>query len=601
MINLNARSFVEQFQEIGARWRRTITKFIQPPLDGQPVRLTEASKLLLLIALIAGLAIWVYWPVLTAQVVGLDDTQYLMDNPLVQNPGFDSIKRFFTEVLNPSTVTGYYQPLTMVSLMFDYLLDPQFENLKIFHRTSLILHIMTMAAIVVLLFLLFKNIWAAAAVGLLFVLHPLTVEPVAWIAERKTLLAAFFSIASLVYYVYFNQTNKRTCFILSLLLYLAALLSKPSSIPLPILMLLIDFWPIQHINGKRFFEKWPFYILAVLFAGITFFSQKNAAGVVMPGQNPIFLEGFSVLTVFQIIAHNFIFYFTKIIWPVNLMVRYPIPNPFSFANPIIVAETLIFVILSVSSLLILKKTRSSLTTILFFIIAISPTMGVIGFTTVLTADMYAYLPSLGYMILFAWILTKTANFFKTHKKSIIVWFLILAVLLSLLLLEANATRNYLALWQEPELINRYMLKLDPRNPQLYNMLAMTLRKKSGHNKEIISLYEKAIQLTPTNVDRYIDLGNFYVQIGENDKGISLFEKSIELGSHNLLIYVDLGIAYFHKKQYDKAVYFLEYALKMYPQASKVYLILGDVYRYQGKRAIAEEYYQKALAPETSKK
>ena len=195
------------------------------------------SEVALLIALIVAVCVAVviaHWPALSANALSFDDTQYLTENLLVQSPGWASAKQFLTEVLEPSTVRGYYQPLTMISLMVDYALGGRADNLMPFHRTSLILHAANTALVIVLLYLLFGQAPVAAAVGLLFGLHPMTVEPIPWMSERKTLLAAFFALCCLVAYVRFKHKGNWRLYVCCLVLYLLALMSKPTSVPLPL-------------------------------------------------------------------------------------------------------------------------------------------------------------------------------------------------------------------------------------------------------------------------------------------------------------------------------------------------------------------------------
>ena len=167
------------------------------------------KKLALNIAIIVAVCVIVlvvHWPALSAKAVSFDDDTYVTNNLLVQNPGWASANRFLTEVFSPSTVGGYYQPLAMISLMFDYAVGGRTDNLMPFHRTSIALHVANTVLIIVLLYLLFGNIWLAAAAGLLFGVHPMTVESIAWVTERKTLLAAFFSFWSLLFYILFTRT-----------------------------------------------------------------------------------------------------------------------------------------------------------------------------------------------------------------------------------------------------------------------------------------------------------------------------------------------------------------------------------------------------------
>ena len=178
---------------------------------GSTKKIKQGHKGLLLIFLLIFICISVsvvHWPALSSQALSFDDEQYLSKNILVQNPSWASVVRFFTEVLEPSTVQGYYQPLTMISLMADYAQGGRSDNLRCVHRTSLILHTLNTALVVLLLYLLFDRVWAAAAAGLLFGLHPITVEMICWVSNRKDLLAVFFSLLSLIYYVKYTKNTE---------------------------------------------------------------------------------------------------------------------------------------------------------------------------------------------------------------------------------------------------------------------------------------------------------------------------------------------------------------------------------------------------------
>jgi hypothetical protein len=214
---------------------------------------SKTVLLAILIACVCTAVIAVHWPALSAQALSFDDNEYLADNTLVKSPSWLSAWKFLSQVLEPSTVRGYYQPLAMISLMFDYSLGGRVENLLPFHRTSLALHAANTALIIVLLYLLFGNVWIAAAVGLLFGLHPMTVETIPWVGERKTLLAAFFALWSFIFYLRYTHARKAGAkiqspvnrstwgfYIACLFFYLLALMSKPTSTPLPFLMLLLD-------------------------------------------------------------------------------------------------------------------------------------------------------------------------------------------------------------------------------------------------------------------------------------------------------------------------------------------------------------------------
>ena len=319
----------------------------------------KIGLLVSLIFIICTVVLMVHWPVLSAQALSFDDDMYLTENLLVQNPGWASTEQFLTEVLEPSTVGGYYQPLTMISLMLDYTMGGHSDNLMPFHCTSLALHIVNTALVIVLLYLLFGRAWVAAGVGLLFGLHPMTVETVAWVGERKTLLAAFFALWSLILYVRFTRKSNWSLYFGSMVMYVLALMSKPTSTPLPVLMLLMDYWPLERWKRRGFWEKLPFFIIGGIFAIITYVSQSRTAFAVLP-------DKYCTEHIGLVLCHNIIFYLYKIIWPVNLSSHYAFPEPLALSDPMVLIGVIGTCILIPLLLISLRWTRGILIGWLFF-------------------------------------------------------------------------------------------------------------------------------------------------------------------------------------------------------------------------------------------
>jgi len=332
----------------------------RPEVAGWPV-------LLLMIAVVAGIVSAAHWPALSARALCFDDNEYMVENRLVRNPGWASAGRFLSEVSEPSTVQGYYQPLNMISLMLDYAMGGRPDNLRPFHRTSLILHVANTATIILLLYLIFGKPWPAALAGLLFGVHPLTIEPLPWIGERKTLLAAFFALWSLIFYVRFAKSKGKINYAACLLAYVLALMSKPTSTPLPLAMLLLDHWPLGRLNKRAIVEKIPLFIISFLSAGITYYSQRWTAGAQMPHEFPLW-------RVPLVLCHNIIFYLYKIIWPTNLTPHYPFPDPVSLSNGMVAAGVVGTVVLIAVLLISWRRTRVFVTGWLIFFMMIFPTM-----------------------------------------------------------------------------------------------------------------------------------------------------------------------------------------------------------------------------------
>lgn len=347
-----------------------------------------------LLVVVSAAVLVAHWPSLSAQAFMFDDEQCLTENLLVQNPGWASARRFLTEVLKPSTVRGYYQPLTMLSLMTDYALGGRPDNLYPFHRTNLTLHVMNTMLVIVLLYLLFGRAWVAAGVGLLFGLHPMTVEPIPWVGERKTLLAAFFALWCLILYVRYARRGNWRLYIGCMVMYVAALMSKPTSTPLPVLMLLMDYWPLRRFKRQLVLEKLPFFVVGAIFAIITYVSQSNTFGVRLPGE-------YGPERIPLTLCHNIIFYLYKIVWPANLSSHYAFPEVLGLSNPTVLAGVIGTCILIPLLVISLRWTRAALTGWMFFFVAIFPTMQIIAFNNIIASAKFAYLPSVGLLMVLA--------------------------------------------------------------------------------------------------------------------------------------------------------------------------------------------------------
>jgi len=295
----------------------------------RPPRVASQKEVLVCsLLIVCTLVLVAHLPVLKARALSFDDSQYLNDNVLVRNPGWASTYRFLTEVLEPSSVRGYYQPLTMISLMLDYAFGGRPDNLWPFHLTNLALHAANTALVIVLLYLLFDHPWMAAGIGLLFGLHPMSVEPIAWVCERKTLLAAFFALWSLILFVLFAYKGGWKLSFGCFIMYLLALMSKPTSLPLPLVMLIMDYWPLNRLKRQAILEKLPLFALGGIFVIITYVSQARTASVSLPSE-------YGTERIPLIICHNIIFYLRKIIWPADLSCFYGYPEPLALSHPMV--------------------------------------------------------------------------------------------------------------------------------------------------------------------------------------------------------------------------------------------------------------------------
>lgn len=499
--------------------------------DGPRPTVAPPRVLAGLVVLVCGIVLAVHFPVLSAKALCFDDEQYIRDNILVRNPGWSSAWRCLHEMTRPSTVKGYYQPLTMISLMIDYRLGGRHDNLRPFHRTSLILHTCNTALVIVLLYLLFGQVWVAAGVGLVFGIHPMTVEPIAWASERKTLLASFFALWSLILYLSFVRNRKRSRHAGYLVAYLLALLSKPTALPLPLLMLLMDWWPLRRMSRQSLREKLPGLGLAAAFAVITYISQANTAVALLPRRS-------GLARVPLTLCHSTVFYLHKIVWPVNLSPHYGVPHPLAMSNPAIVSGVIGLCLLTVLLLLSVRWTRALLVGFLCFFIAILPTMQVVTFTNVLTYDKYAYLPSLGLLMILVWLLSSSLgrlglrNDWLLHTMPV----LLIAVVAGA---EAYGTRRYLTCWRTTSTLFEHMLTIAPRATPVYNNLGNAFIAEN-RLQEAIDVYRRGLEIDAQAQNLHYNLGLALAKQGESKAALQQLRASIGPSRESLPALVQLA-------------------------------------------------------------
>jgi tetratricopeptide (TPR) repeat protein len=549
----------------------------QEPVMGQ----NNSRQHILLTAatiIVCAAVVWTHWPALSAKAMLFDDDQYLTQNMLVQNPSWASAKRFLTEVLEPSTVGGYYQPLTMISLMFDCALGGSPENLMPFHRTSLILHACNTALVIVLLYMLFGRVWIAAGLGLLFGVHPMTVEPIAWVGDRKTVLAAFFALWCLVFYVRYAQKNRWPYYISALLMYLAAVMSKPTALPVPILMLLLDLWPIGRRGKKILVEKIPFFAVMLAFAVITYISQQRTAAVELAG-------GYGLQKILSVVCYSITFYLHKIVWPVNLSAQYP-PERLELANPVIVASIVGTALLIVVLLVSLRWTRAFFVGGFFFLIGILPTVQIFRFSYVFTSDKYAYLPAFGLLLILMWLLIKVS-------RKPVAGVAAAVVILALSAAEMRAARAYLVYWRDTISLCEHMLSFSDAG-SIHDMLGRALQEQ-GRLDEAAYQFRRALELEPDDAVTYSNYGITLAAQGKMDEAIHCFDRSIKIDPNFSAAYNNLGLALAGQHKYEQAVSSYRKAIELKPDFFQAYNNLGLSLRGQKKFDEAVDNFHKAIA------
>jgi tetratricopeptide (TPR) repeat protein len=541
-------------------------------------------------AVVGAIVLAAHCPGLSARALMLDDDQYLVENRLVQNPSWTSAKRFITEVSKPSTVRGYYQPLSMISLMLDCAMGAGVNNLKPFHRTSLALHIANSLLVIVFLYLLFGRPVPAAMVGLLYGVHPVTIESVAWISERKTVLAAFFALLCLVFYLHYVRRRSRLSGATYLLMYVLSVLSKPGIIGMPILLLLLDYWPLKRFGKKAVLEKLPLFVIAGVVAVVTFISQSRAASVTMPGQA-------GLVHVIFVFCHNIVFYLYNFIWPANLSWYYPFPKPFDLSQPMVLSGVIGTCVLIPVLLISLRWMRSVAVGWMFFFVAIFPTLGVIGIHPMIAADRHMYFPMVGlllpvgYFFALFWGGEPGKRFGRAARQII----LIIAVLL-LTASEFILMRCYLVHWRDSESVYEYMLGFSPDVVILHNNLGNVL-KNAGKVDQAVEHFNKSLELKPNSPEVHNNLGTLLDKLGRVNEAVEHYERALELRPNFSQAHYNLATLLAKQGKTDEAIAEFSKALGGRPDNIDILSNMAFALAQQGELSEAVGYYKKALAIE----
>ncbi len=565
-----------------------------------------------------------HWPALSAQALSFDDHEYLLENRLVQTLGWDSAKRFLTEVRSPSTVQGYYQPLTMISLMLDSALGGGPANLRVYHRTSLILHALNVVLIVAVLYQLFGQPWAAAGGGLLFGVHPMTVETIPWIGERKTLMAAFFALIALIAYVrYAGKVESRKSkvetgwYAVCIICFVLALMSKPTSTPLPIMLLLLDVWPLRRFGRRAVFEKVPFLILAAISSYITVISQRNTLGAALPTE-------FNPLRIPLLLGYDAVFYLRNIVWPLRLSSHYPVPQPLALSNPAVLAAMIGTLVLCTALVISLRWTRVLAVGWSIFFIGLLPTMGIIGFTSVVAADKFAYLPAIGLLATMASLIASrwpagagnnkeggTGNrpggmgkrsgtprslpVAGVHRSANTTMQRTAAVVIVLMLAagESLLTRRYLAHWRDTESLCRHMVTVTPDAAVPQNSLANILFEK-GHIDEALGHFDKALRIDPAYAYAHYNYANALAKAGQTEEAIQHYEQALQLRPRLAQAQVNLGSLLQRLGRLQPAVDHYRAGLELRPESPVAHYNLGLALAELGQNQDALTHLREAV-------
>ena len=543
-------------------------------------------RALLIAAVLCLVTLALYWNVLGHQFLNYDDPDYLTQNPMVQR-GLtgEGIRYAFT-----APVSSNWHPLTILSLMLDVQLFGARPGVIQF--ISVLFHV----ANSILLFLLARRmtgaLWASAFVAAFFAWHPLRVESVAWLAERKDVLSAFFLLLTLLAWTAWIRRPSIGRYVLSLVFFALGLMSKPMLVTLPFAMVLLDLWPFQRLRigagegsavdkkslVESLREKVPFIALALISSYITFIVQRGGQSVATMERIPLLSRVANALVAYAA-------YLWKTIWPVNLSVYYPYPETIQTASAIITAVLLLGI-----SFLVWRNWRARpwlFTGWFWYVGTLVPVIGIVQVGSQAMADRYSYIPSIGLGFAIAFGAQELLSLRPGFRRPIGV---LAAVFIAGWILLTGRQVNF---WKNDETLFSHALQATTRNHLASAVLGSTAAQ-TGRMNEAARLFEQAIQWRPDSFEAHTAYGVALLNSGNLEKAEEHLHRAIQFNPMQFEAFNGLGAVLSRQKKPDEALEKFTSALNINPNYGEARLNRAMMLQQLGRAPEALDDYFAAL-------
>ena len=494
-----------------------------------------------------------YIPVLKAEFVTLDDSDYVINNYLIHD--ISNLKAIFS-----STVQGNYHPLTLLSLALNYQIsgsDP--TGGWSYHVLNLLLHLINCVLVFRLVYLLSnKNVIISFTTSILFGIHPLHVESVAWVSERKDVLYGVFFLLGLISYTKYVDTGAKKQYWLTVLFLILSLLSKPAAVIFPVALFCIDLLRKRKFNFKLLVEKVPFFILAIAAGAGALMAQRavQATGTISFGFTWTMLFGF----------YGIMMYVVKMIVPVGLAPFYSFPA-INQSLPVEYYIAPVFVIaLAILFFYGLKKNRAIAFGISFYVVNLLLVLQFLPVGSAIIAERYTYIPYIGLFFIIGWLIDKYS---KTNSAKAYAIIFPLAIILSVITFkQAGVWHDGITLWD-------HTIKTQP-SAKAYSNRALFLRKEKNYPLAI-QYYHEAIRLNKVDHEVYSNLGNIFFDMHQPDSAFYYYKKTLALKPDYYPTMDNMGAEFATIGQYDSAIHYFTKALELKPDYQPSYKNRASTY------------------------
>ncbi|HNQ66492.1 MAG TPA: tetratricopeptide repeat protein [Smithella sp.] len=540
---------------------------------------------ILVILIIIAMVLYIYWPVQDYGFIYFDDDVYVTQNIHLQSGiTTDGLRWAFT-----TTYFGLWNPLTWLSLMLDYRIFGL--NAGGYHWTNVILHILNAVLLFFLLRILTGAEWRSAFVAALFAVHPINVESVAWIAERKNVLSTFFWMTTMLCYVWYAKRPGWKRYVPVLISFAMGLMSKPMLVTLPFVLLLIDYWPLNRtaiaieettghpLNLKKekisflIMEKIPLFILSAIVIFLTIGAPRTDQ---------------TIYTTFAWRMGNVVFsyvaYLKNLFSPLDLHVYY-LSLSVPFWKLFACAVFLIFVTIFVCRYF--KRHPYLPVGWFWYLGTFVPVIGFIQIADHTMADRYAYVPFIGIFMMIAWGGEKVFPKTVFLKKILIVLFILIIIFF------AVTSRNQIKIWENTVTLFNHVIEKDPKNHLAYQVIGQEMAKRGEHEKAL-TYFDTALKIHPQFFPAYSNKALVLKKMGKHDEAMKNFETAGRLNKNSPELFYNLSFIYLEEGNYEESLQYALKAIRIKPDYEEAYNIAGIASVEAGKIKEGIDYFQKSL-------
>jgi tetratricopeptide (TPR) repeat protein len=536
------------------------------------------------------------------EFVNFDDDLYVYNAPAIQ-AGL-TVKGLALAFTSPHARN--WHPLTTIS----HMLDCQLYGLKAggHHATNVLLHIIAVLLLFRVLRQMTGAVWKSATVAALFAVHPLHVESVAWVSERKDVLSAVFFLLMLDAYFRYTRERSVTRYLAVAVLFAAGLMSKPMLVSAPVILLLLDYWPLRRFeqvfstkdsakiakSGGQWrairdlvLEKVPLLLLSAGCCVITFILQKRATGAIPP---------LPFLWRVQNAFATYVIYIWKTLWPTHLAVFYPHPNDTLAIWEVLLAIGLLLV-MTIAAIVFRRERPYLFTGWFWYVVMLVPVIGLIQVGEQGHADRYTYLPHIGLFLLAVWLVADVTAVAQLRSRIALPAAVIIIVALPW---TAFIQTSY---WRNSETLWTHALAVTSDNDVAHNNLGY-LCVDRGELDKAISHFETASRIRSAKLNPHYSVGSAFVQVnladalgrkGQPEEAMVHYEEAIQLQPNYADAYYNRGNILFGEGRIDEAMADWEKTLQLRPNDADAYTCLGNAFLRRGLVEEAVSHYEKAIA------